>query len=325
MRFTVFSFCLFFLTGCQFNSNTANLQIVGKLNGKKSYPVPVSYKAPITTSAKKYTNERVKFSFESNLIFNSQFIFLEYVKMGSKQLKGFKNVTADYALESQLTDIYDIGAHPINIKYENVIGRNIFINNEDRSQFKAKIKSIVVIKDQFLKKPYFAAVLELPETVTGNAVWANTSTRINPFPFVNVQDEMISNLALTYFDSLAEFHILQDQILSSNNDFEYESNEVHIFDARPQEKYVLVQHYWMGNCASISYNYSALYHVTPSGWVLDTEGALNEFFIDFIDTNGDFYPEILMGDIGTTSIYEINYKGFSKRNSLGWSSTICPC
>ena len=167
--------------------------------------------------------------------------------------------------------------------------------------------------------------MELPEEASSYAIWANTSTRINPFPFIKTEDALISELALTYFDSLAEFHVLQEQIFVSKNSFEYEEDEVHIFDARPKEKYVLVRHNWLGICSSISYNYSALYHVTPSGWVLETEGVLNEFFIDLIDTDGDFYPELLMGDIGSNSIYEINYKGFSKKRTLGWSSTICPC
>lgn len=163
MRPQLFALLFLFLSSCQFNSaDNAGFVIVGKTN-KKSYPIPLIYNGPITAKSKKYVDQQVKFSFESNLIFNSKFIFLEYVKIGTKQLSTFNKVTTDYAMESYLTDVYDIGAHPINIKYENVIGRNIFMNAYDRTQFKAKIKSIVLINDRELKNPTLLPLLNCPK------------------------------------------------------------------------------------------------------------------------------------------------------------------
>ena len=174
MRPELFALLFLFLSSCQFNSaDNASLVIVGKTN-KKSYPIPLIYNGPITTKSKKYVDQQVKFSFESNLIFNSKFIFLEYVKIGTKQLSTFKKVTANYAMESYLTDVYDIGAHPINIKYENVIGRNIFMNAYDRTQFKAKIKSIVLINDRELKNPI-------------SRLWWNYLKKLVLMPFGQIQ------------------------------------------------------------------------------------------------------------------------------------------
>jgi len=325
MRPQLILIALIFLSSCQFQGSDSDLLIVGNTNEKKSYPAPLLSKGPIASTLNKYADQKVKFNFESNLISHSQFIFLEYSDMTKKQVKGFKNITKDFVLESDVTEIFDPGDHPLQLKYDDVIGRTITINNQDRSQFKAKITGVVIIVDEALRKPYLAAVVTLPAEKKSLPVWANTSSRINPFPFVKIQDELISDLAVTYFDSLAEFHVFQNQIEQEGSSYQYQVNDIQIYEARLNEKYVLVQHNWIGDCESLSHNYSALFHVTPTGWALETEGKMDQFCTDLIDTDGDFYPEFLMSDFSATSIYEINFKGFSKKTWLTWSSRGCNC
>lgn len=110
-----------------------------------------------------------------------------------------------------------------------------------------------------------------------------------------------------------------------SSQIQYDLTETTVFEARKGEKYVLIQHNWIGDCESQAGNYSALYQVTGSGWFLQAEGELDHPFLDLIDIDGDFYPELLMGGISTTAIYEINYKGFSKKRWLTWSHGVCSC
>ena len=106
---------------------------------------------------------------------------------------------------------------------------------------------------------------------------------------------------------------------------DYEAIEVKVFEVKTNGEYVVVQHNWYGQCESLNYNYSAVYHVNPSGWALEAEGSLDKFCVDLVDVDFDGYPELLLTDFSSSAIYEM-YKGsFKKKKELSWSFRGCQC
>jgi hypothetical protein len=312
---------LLLLISCQ-PADPANRVMGGNLQGTQS--VVPAYHAPVSGALRDHVAEQEDKRFKSNLISFSRFIYLEEAKITLSDLRHYDDVSADYGLDSSVTRVYDIGHHPIEIKYDAVLGHGINVFTNDHRQYKARVKSAVLIYDPLQQKAYYAGVVDVPKEPGSYGAWVSHNNRLNPFPFIEEQNPQASDLALVYFDSLAEFHVLKKEV-EALKEYQYDVTETRIFNGRKGEKYVLIQHNWIGECEKLLHNYSALYHVTGSGWVLQTEGQLENLFVDMIDIDGDFYPEFLMGDFRSSAIYEITHKGFDKKKELVWNIMACPC
>lgn len=265
------------------------------------------------------------FKLESGLVTHGNFLFLAFAPEKAGQLENYTEITDQFVLNSAVTKVYDIGHAALAVTYERFVGRTILVYNDDRAAVNCSIKQLVLVSDQACESPYLAAALEVPEGIILNNDWATTNKKLRAYPFTEIVDPETELLAMTYFDSLTEYHRVKDAYAANTADFDYEGTEVHVFEFRKNEKYVWVQYNFVGTCGSLEANYSALYHVTPGVWVREAEGALPLYFQDLIDLDGDLYPELIFTGFSETAIYEINFKGFSEVNHVAWSSNFCPC
>ena len=315
MKFIITVVLASLLAACHFNAGSEHT-----LGGHIQKPrfVPPALKVPQPTRLKKFVDAQVAFSYESTLISHGQFIFLEECRPGIT-IRKYQDKAGSYFPAPGTTEVFPVELADA-IRFDEIKGHTILVNFPDHTQQRVKIKEIVIIREGNDAAPYFAGVIDLPEDQAGKGLWATTKSRLNPFPFVEVQEELIRAIALVHFDSLAEFHHFKENLEPGlPTAFIEHPGKVRIFEARKNEKYVFVQHSWHHLNGDFLQSYSALYHVTPSGWALDVEGPLDLELTDFIDTDADFYPELLMANPSGTVIYEINFAGFDPKESLWWS------
>src|SRR5688500_13539671 len=128
--------------------------------------------------------------------------------------------------------IYEIQHSSLELQYQDFLGRNVVVNTTDRKQLMCKISKLVLLDDPAYDIPYLAAVLEIPENTAMDYGWATTNKRLNPYPFTEIQNDELSQLALVHFDSLTEYQ----NIKATNQG--YGSTSVRIFEFRKTEKYV---------------------------------------------------------------------------------------
>jgi hypothetical protein len=264
--------------------------------------------------------QRKSFRIKANIVTHSGFLFLDFVPAKKGQLKNYQNISSEFDSTGITgTKFYDVQNSSLELQYQDFLGRTVVVNNNNREQLSCKISKFVLIDDPAYTDPYLAAVLQKPENTWLNNSWATTNKRLNPYPFAEVQNEELSQLALMHFDSLTEYQNIKE--IQPAED----ATEVRIFEFRKTEKYIVVRYYYLGACSAIEGNYMALYHVTPDNWVREAEGSIDMHFEDLIDIDGDLYPEFLMTGFNQSAIFEINYTGFSKMEFMKWSSLECPC
>lgn len=321
--FSVLIFALTLLHSCQHPYEEIDTQIVGK-----TYQVPFhqsmkNKSALVVQRLQYFAEQRVHFDFENDLLVHEKFIFLDDVELSSKQIETFKDITVNYTLDSDVTKVYDLENHWLALKYDNAVNKKLTVYNHDRKSYSVRTKKIVLVLDQGYPSPYLAAEVDLPQEANIYYAWASTNYRKNPYPYTLIEDESFQNTAIEKLNALKEYNIAKEKFNQIEN--EYDAITVNIFEVKPTEKYVVIQHNWYGQCESLNQNYSAVYHVNPSGWALEAEGSLDKFCFDLIDVDFDGYPELLLTDFSASGIYEM-YKGsFRKKKALQWSMRTCKC
>ena len=314
---------LAFQYSCQHPHGQIDIEVVGITEHMSFHESMKNESALVVHRLQNFAAERVKIDFESELLSHGRFIFLDDVDLSQKQIESFKEITENYELDSDVTKIYDLEEHWLALKYDNAVNKKLTIYNHDRKTYAVRTKKIVLVVDQGYESPYLAALVDLPNEANIYYAWSSTNYRKNPYPFIKIEDEITNNLAQEELDSLNEYQIVKEKFNQLKND--YDAIEVKVFEVKTNEKYVVVQHNWYGQCESLNYNYSAVYHVNPSGWALEAEGSLDKFCFDLVDVDFDGYPELLLTDFSSSAIYEM-YKGsFKKKKELSWSFRGCQC
>ncbi|MBI3134909.1 MAG: hypothetical protein HYZ14_09580 [Bacteroidetes bacterium] len=326
MRFISVSCLVFLFCSCNLNYPAdSNSALSGKITKAQVLQYLPGIHAGHSQKVKTIVSGQKSFRIKTRLITHSRFLFLDFAEDKKGQLANYKDITPAFEIASAVTRVYEIDHSTLALQYEDFVGRTVVVNSGDRTQITCKISKLVLVADQAYTDPYLAAVLEIPENTYLNYAWATTNKKLNPYPFSPIEDPLLSETALTRFDSLYEYQLVREKCAQKTDDFDYDETTVNIYEFRKNEKYILVKYDCVGMCGSLDESYAALYHVTPGNWVREAEGPIPFYFHDLIDVDGDMYPELLMSGFATTAIYEINFKGFSEMESVNWSTTECPC
>lgn len=312
------------LTSCQLNYTPERLAEfdLGPTSHHLRLPA-VAQRIEKETKIARYRQKEYNVKLE--LMSQSQFVFLEFAELDEEEIANLPLIIDESNTISSGTKVFDLTNHPYFNKYEKYIGRTISVYDADRMKHQPTIKKIVLVKDIAYEKPYVALKLNLSDTSSIYWAFATSNKRMNPFPYTQIEDAEISQIALAHFDSLSEFQFIKSRLKTSTQEVYFDECDVSIFDYRENEKYVFVQAIYYGNCSSYEAGYSALYHVTRDNWVQEAEGTVLHFFQDLIDVDGDKYPELIFNDFSSTYIYEITDKGFTEKRNITWSSDECPC
>jgi hypothetical protein len=271
----------------------------------------------------KYRTTEYKVKLE--LLSQHQFIFLEDAMLEESEVDALPNITADFKNVSTAVIVYDLSKHDYAAKYSEFMGRTISVYDFNRVKSQLKIQRLVLIADPAFEKPYVALAVENTDQSLFYHGFATSDKRMNPFPFIEIENPEIAQTSLAYFDSLSEYHRLKNEIENNQIEIESEDLEVRIFEWKKNDRFVFVQHRFNENCDQLYTSYAALYHVTRDNWIQECEGVLEYNFLDLMDSDDDNYPELLMAQPGVTAIIEINDSGFSVKKKIIWAEAECAC
>ncbi|OIQ31689.1 MAG: hypothetical protein BM555_05105 [Crocinitomix sp. MedPE-SWsnd] len=260
--------------------------------------------------------------FKGNLVAHSNFVFLEYVDIAEQDFKKMNEVTEQFNVESIYMHAYKLDDAELLEKYSKLDGKEIQLNNYNRKQYKTKIVDFVIINDEHSEPPYLAAVVESQEEHDIYYAWSS-ETSIDPYPFEKQEFEEGGDekFAIMYWDS--KFY--NDLSLKYGENYEYQRDDVFQFKSKDGEEFVLVQNCVIGHCEGMIESEFIVFKKVKEKYDIISSGALDHFVIDFIDVEGDGFPEVLVADFASSAIIDISKPKSAIKYSFEWSSQGCPC
>jgi hypothetical protein len=258
---------------------------------------------------------------EGNLIVHSRYLFLEDLNLPKDYFEGKASLKDRYAVESSLLSPYAIDDKEMKLKYEQVLGREVVINNYDREQYTAKIIDVVLIEDRMIRTPYVAAVLEIPEDKNIYYAWTSEVGSIE-YPFYSVESESIVEVRKRFENSSVYGYFEENY---ETHEINYSEVSIESYEHYEGKQYYVAQYQVIGYCESLIDNLVAVYQKKDGKLKLIGMNRIDYFILDIIDFNGDDFPELLGGDFSSSIIYSLENGEIEEVKSLSWSSNECPC